>query len=1120
MDAWRGIRVIARRAHAEAAVRAVDETAAALVAAALEIADLEVDTLEAGTVYGPEVIGVLERGDGFIRLAGHLEADQRTIVTAHEIGHFYLHDERQSLVRSAEAGFGGQAFEIGAERVVAYSPRERRETQADVFAQEFLLPADLLRQRLVRDRQTPSQIAAEIGLPISFVTMQSIRALLLPPLPEPSAVEEPPPIIPLDPDQRAAAEWDERPLILDAGPGTGKTRTLVGRIEYLLGTGVQPWEILALTFSNQSAAEMRERIALLDEAAAAQMWIGTFHAFGLELLRLYAVQAGLRGNFDVFDEARCLGLLEDLLPHLKLRHFQNLWDPTLELRPILRAISRAKDEMVGPAEYLAAAEDALAAGGPPDVVEAAEKAVEVGGVYKVYQDALHAMGAVDFGDLVGKAAQLLTDHAGVRATVRDRYRWILVDEYQDVNAASTALLDQIADDGRRVWAVADPRQSIYRFRGAAPANAAGFAARYRDGQSRSLTTNYRSGEAVVKLFEQYGGKIAAAPKPAVVWHPHRGAVGYVDHLQADDLRSEAGAVRDQIARFASEGIPHDRQAILARTHLCLARFGRLLQEFGVPILYLGDLFERPEIRDLLSLVSLGADRDAAGLIRVAQLPEYGATRRDALLAIREAEASGEDILAVCARAELVDGLTEVGRKGLILLAGHLAGVTRGTTAWRMLADYLFEASGYLQRFVDDPGVQSQQCRVAIYQLLKFAREQAEATGGQGSRHAFLERIRRLERLDDDRAFRVVPPEADGIPAVRMMTVHAAKGLEFPAVHLPQVATRYVPGKRQSVRCPAPRGMERLGILPSDHDAEEQCLFFVALSRSRDVLSISSAKRYTAKATCNPSKFLKDLGVRLPKARVAAVIAAAAPPMEVVTIVPTEVHDARELLIWTKCPARYRYEVVDDLGDRSAASAYLAFHRCVRATLEWISDQRTEGNTITPAQARERLAQIWINRGPIDHGFEPVYRTAAETMVENAVGLLDEDGTTVDRQRRVTTAGGSISVRADRIVEKPDRTIVAQIYRTGRKSKSEHEKAIWELLGEAMGQAYPGRKVVLQAVYPATPEAADIDPDQGGAGLTEYADAITGIKAGRFPTKPSSDCPTCRFYFVCTAEDSF
>ncbi|SDO22833.1 Superfamily I DNA or RNA helicase [Methylobacterium phyllostachyos] len=1120
MDAWRGIRVIARRVHAEAAARAVDGTGAALVAAALQIADLEVDTLEPGTVYGPEVIGVLERGDGFIRLAGHLEAGERTIVTAHEIGHFYLHDERQSLVRSTEPGFGGQVFEIGAERVVAYSPRERRETQADVFAQEFLLPADLLRQRLVHDRQKPSEIAAVVGLPLSFVTMQAIRALLLPPLPEPSAVKEPPPVIPLDPEQRAAAEWDERPLILDAGPGTGKTRTLVGRIEYLLGTGVQPWEILALTFSNQSAAEMRERIALLDEGAAAQMWIGTFHAFGLELLRLYAAQAGLKGNFDVFDEARCLGLLEDVLPHLKLRHFQNLWDPTLELRPILRAISRAKDEMVGPAEYLAAAQEALAAGGPPEVVEAAEKAVEVGGVYTVYQDALDAMGAVDFGDLVGKAARLLTDQAGVRATVRDRHRWILIDEYQDVNAASTALLDQIADDGRRVWAVADPRQSIYRFRGAAPANASGFAARYRDGQSRSLTTNYRSGEAVVKLFEQYGGKIAAAPKPAVVWHPHRGTVGYVDHLQADDLRSEAGAIRDQIARFASEGIPPDRQAILARTHLCLARFGRLLQELDVPILYLGDLFERPEIRDLLSIVSLGADRDAAGLIRVAQFPEYGATRRDALLAIREAEATGEDILAVCARPGSIDGLTEVGREGLLRLAGHLTGVTRGTTPWRMLADYLFEASGYLRRFVDDPGVRSQQCLIAIYQLLKFAREQAVASGGRGSRHAFLERIRRLERLDDDRAFRVVPPEADGIPAVRMMTVHAAKGLEFPAVHLPQVASRYVPGKRQSVRCPAPRGIERLAIPPSDHDAEEQCLFFVALSRSRDVLSISSAKRYTAKATCNPSKFLKDLGIRLPKARVAPTLALSARPPEIVTVVPPNVHDARDLLIWTKCPARYRYEVVDDLGDRSAASAYLAFHRCVRATMAWISDQRTAGLPVTTIAARDHLATLWVERGPIDHGFEPVYRSAADTMVENAVTLLDEDGAIVDRHLHVTIAEGHIGVRADRIVEKLDGTIVAQIYRTGRKSKSEDEKAIWELLGEAMRQTYPGRTVVLQAVYPATPEAVNIDPDQGGAGLTEYADAIAGIEAGHFPTKPSSDCPTCRFYFICTAEDSF
>lgn len=204
----------------------------------------------------------------------------------------------------------------------------------------------------------------------------------------------PAPDPPLDPEQREAAEWDHRPLIVDAGPGTGKTRTLIARIKYLLGRGAAPSSILALTFSNKAAAEVIERSETLDPAAAPLLWAGTFHAFGLELLHLYHAAAGLPDNFEVLDEAGALGILEGLLPELDLRHFQNLWDPTLELRHILRAISRAKDEMVSDEDYAAAARTGRDAAVTPEETERAGKACEVARVYRIYRRALDERGAV------------------------------------------------------------------------------------------------------------------------------------------------------------------------------------------------------------------------------------------------------------------------------------------------------------------------------------------------------------------------------------------------------------------------------------------------------------------------------------------------------------------------------------------------------------------------------------------------------------------------------------------------------------------------------------------------------------------------------------------------------
>lgn len=1118
MDVWRDIRLKARQRHAEARDKARSDAASELVAHGLKQAGLQTDNFEPGTVYDVGVLGALEREDGFVRLASHLDGRQRAVVAAHELGHFVLHDETAFMIRSTEAGFGGQPIETGSDRVIAYSPRERQEVQADIFAQEFLLPADKLRERLVEGRQRPSFIANEIGLPVEFVRMQAIRALLLPALSPPSETDEAPSIaFDLDPEQREAAEWDDRPLILDAGPGTGKTRTLISRIKHLLARREPPSSILALTFSNKAAAEMIERVEKVDTVAAPLIWVGTFHAYGLELLRLHHHAAGLPPDFKVLDESGQLALLESVLGELRLDHFQNLWDPTLELRPILRAISRAKDEMISDQDYLAAARLALAAATSPQDIERAEKSVEVGEVYEVYQRTLAANGSVDFGDLVYLSVELLRKNPDVRATVMAKHRHVLVDEYQDVNFASVELLDQITECGKRLWVVADPRQSIYRFRGAAPYNVMGFTDRYPGAQRRQLKTNYRSCETVVRVFERFGASMVAGPKPAATWKAKRGRVGFVDLFHAPDLVSEAAAMRDQIERLRSDGIGYEDQAILATTHLCLARFGRVLQDLGVPILYLGDLFERPEIRDLLSLVSLGSDQGGVGLVRVAQFPQYGVPRTEAVALLRHARETGQEVIAACAKADEVPGVSAKSAEGLKLLARHLAGIEWKTSAWHLLSHYLLEASDYLLPYIATGDVRSQQSLVAIYQLLKFCREHYDANRSIAGRRKLLDDIRRLERLDDDRQFRVVPPEAAGIPAVRMMTVHASKGLEFRGVHLPQVATRTVPGSRRPQRCPAPVGLERLEISQAEHEAETECLFFVALSRARDVMSVSSATRYTEKQTCNPSRFLERMPGVLPASRAVPTSSSSKRPEMLCPTMPQETYQDRHLETYMKCPARYRYEVLEGLRGGEEDSAYLRFHGCVRQTVRWIFEALRNGRSVTPVAAVERLEAIWAEHGP-KHGFEPLYRAEARRMVEGTVSS-SIDGEDVSTEWIAAVGDRMITLRPDRVLETPS-GVLAQRLKTGRKAKSEDEKPGWALMGVAATQAFPGRSIELEAFYPAKAGRVTIMPAKGGKAISDYSEAIAGIESGEFSPSPGRDCPTCQYYFVCTSEDSF
>ena len=615
-------------------------------------------------------------------------------------------------------------------------------------------------------------MASELGLPVDLVLNQFIRALLLPPLrPAPS---EPPKVIhELDESQQRAATWSDGPLLVDAGPGTGKTRTLVRRIAHLLEQGASPASILALTFSNKAAEEMRERLSSLNPDAAIEMWVGTFHSFGLELVTKWPSGANRSSRFRVFDPTASLGLLEANLARLPLKHYLNLYDPAYDLVDILRVISRCKDELISPERYLVEAEAALAVAITPEDVIAAEKAVEVGQVYQIYEEELERADAVDFGDLVLFAAKLAEEHPEVISYIKG-FTHVVVDEYQDVNLASARLLKAICKAGASPWVVADERQSIYRFRGAEPTNVSRFVEEF-GGTRHSLSTNYRSFAPVVRTFEKFSATMGNKGSMAATWVASRGDGGAATLMVTPSVVVEAEAIRDRIEEYRRAGIPYSEQAILARTHLTLARITGPLERLGVPLLYLGDLFERDEIRNLLSLAAIDAEYGGIGLVRVATLLEYRATRADALAVIRWSKGKEIPVFEALKRVAEIEDLSDAGRQGLAKLGAELDGLTYASP-WKLLTTWLFERSNHIRSLVVSDGVASQQKLVAIYHFLKVCADQL-ATGDL-SRKAFVERIRRIEVLNQDTAYRAVASEAEDLDAVRVLTVHGSKGLEF------------------------------------------------------------------------------------------------------------------------------------------------------------------------------------------------------------------------------------------------------------------------------------------------------------------------------------------------------
>lgn len=1081
------------------------------------------------------------------------------IYQAHEFAHHWLgHTDRARCERSdLDPEVQEEPVPVGVHRVQGYGKKERRERDANVFAREFLLPTDLLRRWFTEEGLGAPAIAARVGVPLGLVFHQLAYAVLVGDLPR--IERETPDVrssshsassdnhsVALDDSQREASRVEQGPILVEAGPGTGKTRTLVGRVMYLLERGVDPKSILALTFSNRAAEEMRERIAQAAPNAAPLIWMGTFHAFGLELLRKYGTHFGLSPDPPVLDPVDAMFLLERELPTLGLSHYQYLPEPTKHLKPILAAISRAKDELATPAEYSGFAARMRASSSTDAEVEVAEKALEVAHVYAVYQERLERDGLLDFGDLIARSVALLRDEAsGARDGVHRDFQHVLVDEYQDVNRASAILLKEVAEDGHGLWVVGDARQSIYRFRGAAPINMQLFPQDFPGGRVLRLSRNYRSQPAVVEAVSIFAAAMPALPgAPFTPWEAHRPASDGAVHMEvAEHASAEGEGIAREIERHRRDrGVPYRDQAVLCRSHTNLARIARRLEDAGVPVLYLGDLFERTEVRDLLALLSLACHGDGRGLVRVARFPEYHIPLADVRALLALAKDRGTPFPAALGLARDAEGITLDGRARIALLQRHVEELCYGTEAWTMLSCYLFERSEYARLLARDTSFAGRQRRLALYHFLQFAFEQRRSShegrrldrGGDPKR-SFLRFVRRLAMFGDDTQLRQVPEWASDVDAVRLLTVHGSKGLEFPVVYVPVLAAGKFPANRRGNPCPPPTEMVGAGRdEKAEHDREEECLLFVAISRARNVLCLSRAVRY-GKMKSNASKLLARLDAVLPRPSESAAITWPATtadddePTPEAGPVPSSlpVFTARALDTYLTCPRKYYYEEVLQLTATREDTAYLEMHTCVYRVLRWLMEEAGRGHSVVAAEAAERLADAWREAGPRHHPYEPLYRAAADDLIARAVQHAGRrHGRSAQPDWTITLPHGRVTLTPDHvevIEEGGATTIVVQRVRTGRPSSSEAAKTIYALYHAAAAAEHPGATPRVEIAYLATEviEAISAKPQTIAARVAQYDEAIAGILRRDFPASPDEYvCPRCAHYFVCPhAEDS-
>jgi superfamily I DNA/RNA helicase len=1136
MSNWTNVRAQARAQHRILLADTSDDpSASALLAAAARITGIHPEPVSSGDPLLDGAEAVLDQEAESIFYDQQIDSLRLPLVLAHEWAHLWL---AHGLCKPCSADqidpeASDEDVPLGMAQVQGYSPEERKEREANVYARELLLPSDVVRRWFLSERLDAAAIAARTGLPEAVVRHQLTYALLTP-APRPAAsvpgaggskgqVE-------LDDSQRDAAFEPEGPVLVEAGPGTGKTRTLVARAGYLVDRGEDPASILGLTFSIKAAAEMRERIAGSHERAA-KMTVGTFHSFGLETLRQYGHLHPLEypKRLKVVEPARALFLLERMLPQLHLVHYQNLYEPTANLKHLLDAISRAKDELCPPSRYEELARAMLARAGDEDQIEKAEKALEVARVYQLYQERLDGERMVDFGDLVFRTAELMQTVPEVRSRLSDTFQHVLVDEYQDVNRASGVLLEELAraSNGRSLWVVGDPRQSIYRWRGASSANLRKLKELYPHAKVRVLGVNYRSRKEIVDLVSGFVPEMRVGAGEAFTpWEANRGRGGSVALEIGADGDAETQGIAAEIKRHREAGRAYADQAVLCRSHTQLARVAAGLERAGVPVLYLGDLFERPEIRDLLALLSLACHGDGRGLLRVAEFPEYDVPVPDVLALLAEAKKQDRAFPRALTLARELEGLSDHARAGLLRISEHLEGICYGENAWGMLTEYLFNRSEYFRILCADASVAGQQRRLAIFQFLEFT-HQNRRMGGEGDaqdepKKAFLDYVRRLEVFGEEKQLRNLPQSAAAVDAVRLLTIHGSKGLEFPVVYVPGLGAGMFPTNRKNPMCPAPTGMvEDLG--GGEHDEEEECLFFVALSRARDSLCLSRPAMRGGKNS-NPSRLLTSLARHLPRAPGSPVTWR---PETVERPSPTALpssapisYEERDLYAYQRCPRQYLYERVFGLGGLREDSVYVEVHKCVYDVIRWIQEERTGASAPDLDATLIQLDGVWAKHGLVDHPYERMYREAAEVMIREAHQRFASSGALAERPSWVIELPhGSVRLVPDLVIsENPAEAPTAYYLRTGRLGSEELSKAIYGLYHRAYAKNFPEQPVNVKVVSLSTGEVRPVSfkTSMEDTRVRKYGDAVERILRGEFSPDPADErmCPRCPHYFIC------
>ncbi len=961
----------------------------------------------------------------------------------------------------------------------------------------------------------------------------------------------------LNPAQRRAVAHEGGPLLIIAGAGTGKTKVITHRIAYLIvSKEARPEEILALTFTEKAANEMEERVDVLLPYTYSFVEIGTFNSFGEKILRSYALDMGYPPDFRLLDDVEQAVFFRENIFRFPLDYYRPLGYPTRHIQEILDAVRKLKQEDIKPGEFARFAEEEAAAAVSPRDREMSVKHMEIARVYAEYQRLLRENGLIDFEDQVSLVLELLRSRPSVLEEVRRRYKYILVDEFQDTNYVQFELLKLLSGGRRNLTVVGDDDQSIFRFRGASLSNILNFKKVFPEARHIVLTRNYRSTQAILdssyrlirhndpgrlEVTERIDKRLRAAS---------RGKGKSIHLLSYDTLSHEADAVAAMVMD-GREAVSSWRDiAVLVRRNADADPYLRAFNVKGIPHRFTGSrgLYQQEEIRLLVSFIKTVTDFDAGrelyhlAVSEIYKADPYDMTRLAGFA--RRKNMTLHDVFRDVARGREAEGLTDrlsaASRETVTRIFSDLEGFVAETAvknAGTVIYSFL-EKSGFLKSLA---GEMSLEAEMRIKNIRLFFDKVMGFSGlvRDDSLQAFSRYIDLLYEVGDNPATSEAELDED---AVNVLTVHRAKGLEFDTVFMVGLVEDRFPGVEPMDRISIPDGLLK-EELPGrgNYREEERRLFYVGMTRACRELYMTWARDYGVKRLKRVSPFvLESLDVpRLPddvrKAEVleeirryavdqgGKAVPVRARPGGLPVLSHSRVED------YLTCPLKYKFRHVMNVPVLPHHAA--VFGRVLHSTIHTCLRHRMKGMPFTAEQLIAEYERNWVNEGYLSREHEELRKEAGRRILLSFLAREESSGVIpvfLEKPFRWQENGVRFSGRWDRVDFGPSGPVITDYKTDGAASAREADK---RAAASLQLDIYALSFLKTQGTLPAEVRLCFLEAGVVGRAVKGRAEleraqsrimeAVEGIRNGSFEARPDwGTCGGCDFKTICPSSYAY